>query len=249
MSRVRFLTVTDTRLLQAVNTRLKGRFSDSATRLPTLLVPLLVVLSVPVLLLGCDAKNQRDTAPIAETTASNSISTPQALEAASGAVNSAVNSAPTAAVSDVAGAAHAKVHTGQAAPAEFSQSVPPSTRDYPVQIDWTQIDTKVTPVAIDTFDYPLAINSAPVKAFADFAKVTPKQAQHTLTVSTASNEAVVKLLDQLGDSYVSHKVTDDGGQLIVYTTPNVVASHFDYVLADDFARGLVLPIEIQPQLQ
>ena len=53
-------------------------------------------------------------------------------------------------------------------------------------------------------------------------------AQHNLTVSMASNEALSKALDQL------------------HTTPDVAASSYDYVLSDDFTKGLVLPIEIKP---
>jgi hypothetical protein len=54
-------------------------------------------------------------------------------------------------------------------------------------------------------------------------------------------------LDQLSDTYVSHEITDgDDMKLVIHTTPNVAASSYDYVLSDDFAKGLVLPIEIKP---
>ena len=72
-------------------------------------------------------------------------------------------------------------------------------------------------------------------------------AQHNLTISMASNEALSKLLDQLSDSYTSHEIIDSKDmKLVIHTTPDVTASSYDYVLSDDFAKGLVLPIEIKP---
>ena len=63
----------------------------------------------------------------------------------------------------------------------------------------------------------------------------------------ASNEALSKALDQLSESYVSHELTDGNDmKLIIHTTPDIAASRYDYVLSDDFAKGLVLPIEIKP---
>ena len=35
-------------------------------------------------------------------------------------------------------------------------------------------------------------------------------------------------------------------KLIIHTTPDIAASSYDYVFSDDFAKGLVLPIEIKP---
>ena len=62
-----------------------------------------------------------------------------------------------------------------------------------------------------------------------------------------SNEALSKLLDQLSDSYTSHEIIDSKNmKLVIHTTPDVAASSYDYVLSDDFAKGLVLPIEIKP---
>ena len=69
-------------------------------------------------------------------------------------------------------------------------------------------------------------------------------------MSTASNEALSKVLDQLSDTYVSHEITDGNEMtLVIHTTPDVAASRYDYVLSDDFAKGLVLPIEIKPDGQ
>jgi hypothetical protein len=72
-------------------------------------------------------------------------------------------------------------------------------------------------------------------------------AQHNLTVSMASNEALSKALDQLSETYVSHELTDSKDMtLIIHTTPDIAASSYDYVFSDDFAKGLVLPIVIVP---
>ena len=63
----------------------------------------------------------------------------------------------------------------------------------------------------------------------------------------ASNEALSKALDQLSESYVSHELTDDKDMtLIIHTTPDIAASSYDYVLTGNFAKGIVLPIVIQP---
>ena len=34
--------------------------------------------------------------------------------------------------------------------------------------------------------------------------------------------------------------------IIIHTTTDVATSSYDYVLSDDFAKGLILPIEIKP---
>ena len=63
----------------------------------------------------------------------------------------------------------------------------------------------------------------------------------------ASNEALSKVLDQLSGRYVSHELSDgDNVALIIHTSADMAADRYDYVLADDFAKGLVLPIVIQP---
>ncbi|MGM8888617.1 hypothetical protein ACS8FD_22000, partial [Psychrobacter sp. 1U2] len=90
-------------------------------------------------------------------------------------------------------------------------------------------------------------DSQNVLDYADYFKVDAATAQHNLTVSMASNEALSKVLDQVSDSYTSHELTDGKDmKLIIHTTPDVAASSYDYVLSDDFAKGLVLPIVIQP---
>ncbi|MBP3946525.1 hypothetical protein [Psychrobacter sp. K31L] len=114
-------------------------------------------------------------------------------------------------------------------------------------IDWSIMDSGEKPADPTNYKYPFAIDSQNVRDYADYFKVDAATAQHNLTISMASNEALSKALDQLSETYVSHEVTDGNEMtLIIHTTPDVAASSYDYVLSDDFAKGLVLPIEIKP---
>ena len=114
-------------------------------------------------------------------------------------------------------------------------------------IDWSLVDSGEKPADPTNYQYPFALDSQNVRDYADYFKVDAATAQHNLTISMASNEALSKALDQLSETYVSHEVTDGNEMtLIIHTTPDVAASRYDYVLSDDFAKGLVLPIVIQP---
>ncbi len=114
-------------------------------------------------------------------------------------------------------------------------------------IDWSVMASGESAANLTEYDYPFELDSQSVQSYADYFKVDNATAQHNLTISMASNEALSKVLDQLSDSYTSHELTDGKDmKLIIHTTPDVAASSYDYVLADDFAKGLVLPIEIQP---
>lgn len=114
-------------------------------------------------------------------------------------------------------------------------------------IDWSLVDSGETPANLATYQYPFALNSQNVTDYATYFKVDNATAQHNLTISMASNEALSKVLDQLSEQYVSHELIDDADMtLVIHTTPDVAASHYDYVLSDKFAKGLVLPIEIKP---
>lgn len=124
-----------------------------------------------------------------------------------------------------------------------------STQNTPIKIDWQAIASGVKPVDPDTFDYPFALDSASVKSQASFSNISPKQAQHTLTIGMAGNEPLEAILNQLGDSYLSHTFSEKEAKLIVYTTPNVEPSTSDYVIAHEFARGLTLPIDIMHRPQ
>lgn len=114
-------------------------------------------------------------------------------------------------------------------------------------IDWSVMDSGEKPADLANYEYPFALDSQNVRGYAEYFKVDNATAQHNLTVSMASNEALSKALDQLSESYVSHELTDDDNMmLIIHTTPDIKASNYDYVFAEDFAKGLVLPIEIKP---
>lgn len=116
-----------------------------------------------------------------------------------------------------------------------------------LQIDWSQVDSGVEPIAVDSFQYPFELDSQPVTSYREFFKVDAATAQHNLTVGMASNEALSHVLDQLGSHYISHELTDgENIELIIHTTADVEADRHDYVFSDPFARGLRLPIVIQP---
>ena len=114
-------------------------------------------------------------------------------------------------------------------------------------IDWSLVASGEKPVDPANYEYPFALDSQNVRDYAEYFGVDNATAQHNLTVSMASNEALSKVLDQLSETYTSHELTDDKEmKLIIHTTPDIAASRYDYVLSDDFAKGLVLPIVIQP---
>lgn len=116
-----------------------------------------------------------------------------------------------------------------------------------LQIDWSMIDSGVKAADKNNFEYPFALDSQPVVAYRDFFDVDAKTAQYNLTVGMASNEALSRVLDQFSNYYVSHELTDgENIQLVIHTTEDVAASQYDYILADPFAKGLTLPIVIQP---
>ena len=114
-------------------------------------------------------------------------------------------------------------------------------------VDWSLVDSGTKPADPTNYKYPFAIDSQNVRDYADYFKVDAATAQHNLTLSMASNEALSKVLDQIGEHYTSHELNDgEDMTLIIHTTPDIEASRYDYVFGDDFAKGLVLPIIIQP---
>ena len=114
-------------------------------------------------------------------------------------------------------------------------------------IDWSVMDSGEKPADLANYKYPFEVDSQNVRDYAEYFKVDNATAQHNLTISMASNEALSKALDQLSESYVSHELTDNKDmKLIIHTTPDIAAGSYDYVLAEEFAKGLVLPIVIQP---
>ena len=114
-------------------------------------------------------------------------------------------------------------------------------------IDWSLVASGEKAVDRTNYKYPFALDSQNVRDYAEYFKLDNATAQHNLTISMASNEALSKVLDQLSESYTSHEIIDSKNmKLVIHTTPDVAASSYDYVLSDDFAKGLVLPIVIQP---
>ena len=122
------------------------------------------------------------------------------------------------------------------------------TADGKVQIDWAQVDTGVTPVNPKGYPYPFALDSQPVQNYAKSYHITPEQAQHSMMLSMASPEALGKVVDQLTGKYLGHELTDGADMsLVIHTTPDVVGERHDYVIADKFGEGLVLPVVIRPK--
>lgn len=131
---------------------------------------------------------------------------------------------------------------------DATESQPITTPDGKIQIDWSLIDTKTPRAELMNYPYPIAIDSQAVKNYATAYNISDSQAQHSIVVSMAAPEALGKLLDQLEDSYLSHELTDGADMtLIIHTKGDVVADQRDYVFADKFGEGLVLPIKIIPK--
>lgn len=122
------------------------------------------------------------------------------------------------------------------------------TPDGKIKIDLSHIKTAQPKADLASYDYPIALDTQAVKNYAKAHHITDKQAQHSLVIGMASPEVLGKVLDQLKDGkYLGHRLTDGADMtLIISTTPDVVADSFDYVFADNFGKGLVLPVVIKP---
>lgn len=138
-----------------------------------------------------------------------------------------------------------KAADGTTQDADTPTATPITTADGKTQIDWSYIDTKTERVDAGSFAYPFAKDSQPVMNYAKAYNLSPEQAQYAMTLSMASPEALGKILDQLTGKYIAHSFRDgDKPALIIQVTPDVVNETHEYVIADKFAEGLVLPIEI-----
>ncbi len=138
-----------------------------------------------------------------------------------------------------------KAADGTAQDADTPTAKPITTADGKTQIDWSYIDTKAVRVDVGSFDYPFAKDSQPVVNYAKAYNLSPEQAQHAMMLSMASPEALGKILDQLTGKYIAHSFRDgDKPALVIQVTPDVVNETHEYVIADKFGEGLVLPIEI-----
>lgn len=134
-------------------------------------------------------------------------------------------------------------------PEDLPEIKPIITADGKIQIDWSHIHTKQPKADLATYTYPIALDSQAVKNYAQAYNISDKQAQHSMVVGMASPEVLGKVLDQLKDGkYLGHRLTDGADMtLIITTTPDVVADKAEYVFADKFGQGLVLPVVIEPK--
>lgn len=124
---------------------------------------------------------------------------------------------------------------------------PITTIDGKIQINWDFIDTNTPKADISNYEYPIAMDSQAVQNYAKAYNLSDQQALHSIVVSMAAPEALGKILDQLESSYRGHELLDGADMmLVIHTKNNVVADKHEYVFADKFGEGLVLPIEIRP---
>lgn len=132
---------------------------------------------------------------------------------------------------------------------EMPEVQPIITADGKTQIDWSHIHTKQPKADLATYTYPIALDAQAVQNYAKQYHISPKEAQHSIVVGMASPEALGKVLDQLKDGkYLGHRLTDGANMtLVITTTPDVVADKAEYVFADKFGQGLVLPVVIEPK--
>lgn len=127
------------------------------------------------------------------------------------------------------------------------QIQPIITADGKTQINWAYIATKEPKADTASYIYPIAIDTQAVTNYANSYGITPAQAQHSIVIGMAAPEVLSKVLDQLQGKYIGHRLTDGANMsLIITTTPDVVADRYEYVFADTFGRGLVIPIIIEP---
>lgn len=115
----------------------------------------------------------------------------------------------------------------------------------PKQINWALIDSGVKAVDKARFHYPFALDSEPVKAYAEMYHVDNQTSRYNLTVGMAVNEILSKVLDQIGSSYVSHELTPGkDSAFVIHTTKQIAPSEYTYVFAEPFAKGLTIPVKI-----
>ena len=115
----------------------------------------------------------------------------------------------------------------------------------PIVMNWTLVDSGLKPVDKQQFNYPFALESEPVKAYAQMYHVDNVTSRYNLTVGMAVNEILSKVLDQVGTAYLSHELTaGKDSAFIIHTTSQVAPSEHTYVFAEPFAKGLTIPVKI-----
>lgn len=121
----------------------------------------------------------------------------------------------------------------------------PTTSQDKIELDLDKLNTGVAQADLTNYPYPFETNSTAVQNYATAYQITPQEAQHAMTLSMASPEGLNKVLDQIVGEYVGHSLTDGKDMsLVIYTTDKVTPITFDYVIADKFGEGLVLPIKL-----
>lgn len=139
----------------------------------------------------------------------------------------------------------AQIDTTQA---NIPQISPIKNADGTISVDWSLVDSKITPSDTGSYNYPILLDSLPVQNYAKTFDTTAQQAQHAMVLSMASPELINKVLDQLSDEYLGHRFMDGAKpMLVIYTTDKVTPSEFNYIIADSFGKGLSLPVQIRPK--
>lgn len=119
--------------------------------------------------------------------------------------------------------------------------------DGKIHLDLSKLDTGVARADLTNYVYPFEIDGSPVQNYAKAYGISAKDAQLAMTLSMASPEALNKVLDMMVGEYLGHSLTDGKAMsLVIYTTDKVVPVSFEYVIADKFGEGLVLPVTVMP---
>ena len=120
----------------------------------------------------------------------------------------------------------------QIASVAVASTVFPQTAEngMPKQINWALVDSGVKPVDKASFKYPFALDSEPVKAYAEMYHVDNETSRYNLTVGMEVNEVLFNVLDQLAN--------------VIHTTQQIAPSQYTYVFAEPFAKGLTIPVKI-----
>lgn len=139
--------------------------------------------------------------------------------------------------------------TPSTAPATQAEHDTPNTpalgADGKIHLDIAQFDTGVARADLANYPYPFAVDSVPVQNYAKAYQISAQDAQRAMTLSMASPEALNKVLDMIVGEYLGHSLTDGKDMsLVVYTTDKVAPAEFEYVIADKFGEGLVLPVKV-----
>lgn len=155
------------------------------------------------------------------------------------------NSTASATVSTTVASVQSPHHVESIAVASTVSPHQAAQNGAPKQINWALVDSGVKPVDKASFKYPFALDSEPVKAYAEMYHVDNETSRYNLTVGMAVNEVLSKVLDQLGTAYVSHELTaGKNSAFVIHTTQQIAPSQYTYVFAEPFAKGLTIPVKI-----